>query len=190
MGTNRYVSALSKLAPSPDWFSGFHDFNAINEKRNTWYTRFEIPVYPYDAGTEDGTIYEIPNGQERASVPIKVIKQFTMTNILDSKVFVNQDETNILPVGTYSCMLSDEDGMILPKSMTHQNITEKEEKTALIIGLCVGIIGLLMIGVVVYFRKCRKTTTTSTKESTTETSNPTIEIMDGNKDLTESQEII
>jgi len=179
---NRYVSALSKLAPSPDWFSGFHDFNAVDEKRDTWYQRFEIPVYPYDAGTEDGVIYEIPADQERASVPTKVVKQFTMTNLLDTKVFLSKDETEILPVATYSCVLSDEDGNdVPPKSVT----PNKSGKATLVVGLSVGIIVPTVIGVLVYFLMCRGRSKRSSKDFSTETSttNPTIEVMDGDQEI-------
>jgi hypothetical protein len=46
-----YVSGITMIAPSPDWFSGFSDFDARDVSANTWYQEFELETYPWDAGT-------------------------------------------------------------------------------------------------------------------------------------------
>jgi len=115
----RYLSAITKLSPGPDWFTGFHDFNAVNEEKNVWYQEFTIPIYPYDAGTMDGTTYEeeeydddISNNNNQKTfvetVPVEPITQFTKdtATITDNDIFLNYANNKILPVGIYSCTLS------------------------------------------------------------------------------------
>lgn len=98
----RYISAISKLSPSPDWFSGFHDFNAVNEESGTWYQEFSIPVYPFDAGTENGETYDNVNSR---TVPAQPISQFTLDNLPGNEIFLNGEGDAILPVATYTCTL-------------------------------------------------------------------------------------
>merc|ERR1712176_1723978 len=99
---NHYISVISKIIPSPDWFSGFHDFNAINEEKQTWYKEFTIETYPYDAGTEDGNTYEIFNEQTNPRQPIT---RFDKTNIQNG-IFMNPEGNDILPVASYTCTLN------------------------------------------------------------------------------------
>jgi len=100
--TKHYISAIAKLAPSPDWFSGFYMFNAIDEASDTWYQQFSIPLYPYDAGTENGDTYDVVNSQ---TVPPQPITKFTIDTVPQGKLFLNHDNTAILPVATYTCTL-------------------------------------------------------------------------------------
>jgi len=98
-----YISAISKLSPSPDWFSGFHDFNAVNETSDTWYEEFEIPLYPFDAGTMIGNSYVTFPFPTKSPQPIK---QFTVDNVPQSGIFLNEEKNNILPVGKYICKIT------------------------------------------------------------------------------------
>ena len=62
MGPNsKNISTISMVVPSPDWFSGFYNFNAVNEVSGTWYREFVIDTLPWDAGTEDGDDYSLSN---------------------------------------------------------------------------------------------------------------------------------
>jgi len=194
----RYVSAISKLAPSPDWFSGFHDFNAVNERTNTWYQEFTIPIYPFDAGTEDGDTYTISNAP---TVPIQPISQITVEYLqakFTNKVFLNSMGDDIFPVGTYTCVLSDDIGddvdketpgspFITPttptRSPTMQSTIMSEprgeskqvyNKNGLIIGLTLGLASAVFLsGFVVYMFLCRKSRPSS-KEHAEEVSNSRI----------------
>merc|ERR1712013_168125 len=55
--TRHLLSTITMIAPSPDWFSGFYDFDAINPMTDTWFREFTIETYPFDAGTEEGDTY-------------------------------------------------------------------------------------------------------------------------------------
>jgi len=58
------------IAPSPDWFSGFYDFDPRDPSSNTWYGEFIIETHPWDAGTEIGASYSTSNDPEPTNVPI------------------------------------------------------------------------------------------------------------------------
>jgi len=156
-GFKRYLSAISKLAPSPDWFSGFHDFDCVNPGSDTWYEEFVLAVYPYDAGTEEGDDYDAVNNPTNPPQPIT---QFTVDNIPQTtKVFLNKEGTDILPVATYTCTLSiDDGGMGVTQSPIFASLTraptvplqtssvqdkvQTDNKTGLIAGI---ILGLLLV---------------------------------------------
>jgi len=101
---NHYLSVIAKMAPSPDWFSGFSGFNVINEETMTWYNGFSIETYPYDAGIDDGTTYyavDVP------TIPPQPITQFTINsnNTNNNSIYANYNGTDILPVAKYTCAL-------------------------------------------------------------------------------------
>jgi len=117
--SNRYLSAIAKMVPSPDWFSGFHDFNCINEEDDVWYKEFRIPIYPFDAGTKVGNNYNTTGAD---TIPQRPIKQFTLDNLPNNKIFLNKDRNAILPVGIYICTL-DTENVINPINTTSPTTT-------------------------------------------------------------------
>ena len=48
---------MVKITPSPDWFVGFSDFRTISYDTETYYNRFVIQSYVWDAGTDEGQNY-------------------------------------------------------------------------------------------------------------------------------------
>jgi len=52
-----WLSSMAKISPSPDWFVGFSDFRSISYDTETFYNRFVIQSYVWDAGTDDGQNY-------------------------------------------------------------------------------------------------------------------------------------
>eukprot|EP00117_Sycon_ciliatum_P036399 scpid74791/ scgid27408/ Spondin-2; Differentially expressed in cancerous and non-cancerous lung cells 1; Mindin len=59
---NRYyplVSALSMIAPSPDWFVGVDSFSLCSG--STWTSSATIPLYAWDAGTDSGLTFGAAN---------------------------------------------------------------------------------------------------------------------------------
>ena len=52
-----WLSSMVKITPSPDWFVGFSDFRTISYDTETYYNRFVIQSYVWDAGTDDGQNY-------------------------------------------------------------------------------------------------------------------------------------
>ena len=47
------VSLIARLAPSPDWFVGVSGLSL--QEAGEWVLHKEVPLYPFDAGTEEGT---------------------------------------------------------------------------------------------------------------------------------------
>ncbi|MCI0372334.1 MAG: spondin domain-containing protein [candidate division NC10 bacterium] len=54
-----YVSLVSMLAPSPDWFVGVAGLDLCEKQR--WLMERTVVLYAYDAGTDSGTVYDAPN---------------------------------------------------------------------------------------------------------------------------------
>jgi len=92
---HRLVSSVSMIAPSPDWFSGFHDYRPISDGK--WLASFSIESYPYDAGTDSGSTYMSSNSPTNPQVNTFRLDSDTST------VFLNDGE--VLPVARWSCDL-------------------------------------------------------------------------------------
>jgi len=171
--SNKYLSAIAKMVPSPDWFSGFHDFNCINEEDDAWYKEFRIPIYPFDAGTKEGNNYNTTGAD---TIPQRPIKQFTLDNLPNNEIFLNKDRNAILPVGIYICTL-DTENVINPITTTSPpttpELTNEQQNTASIrtdnrsnnktlnvgkiIGVTIGVsISVFTIGAVVLLFVCRR----------------------------------
>lgn len=52
------MSLAAKLAPSPDWIVGVSALELCNANC-TWSRSVTIPLYPYDAGTDNGVTYTV-----------------------------------------------------------------------------------------------------------------------------------
>lgn len=63
------LTVVSMIAPSPDWFIGISDFSLL-DTNGDWKTNVSIDMFPYDAGTDDGTSYEALNAPSTPPVPI------------------------------------------------------------------------------------------------------------------------
>lgn len=93
------------MAPSPDWFSGFYNFNAADTVANKWLYSFVVATAPWDAGTETGNTYDPSNPAES---PQARISQFTTSNIRPTSVYVSVGSNNkkrVLPVARWECQL-------------------------------------------------------------------------------------
>ncbi len=66
------VTLLSMIGPSPDWFVGISGLSLLDGS-DEWRTSIVADLFPYDAGTEDGTEFSLSNP---ATVP-----QGTITSI-------------------------------------------------------------------------------------------------------------
>lgn len=79
------ISLASMIAPSPDWFIGINglDLRSGNPSiENGWKTTFTVDVFPYDAGTEDGTTYILNNSE---TMPQGVITSRSNTTPFNEK---------------------------------------------------------------------------------------------------------
>ena len=60
--TNQHplVTLLSMIGPSPDWFVGVSGLSLLNAQ-GQWESLLEVDLFPYDAGTEEGTEFSLNN---------------------------------------------------------------------------------------------------------------------------------
>jgi hypothetical protein len=90
-----FISTISMIAPSPDWFSGFNNFDARDVSANAWYQVFEIETLPWDAGTMDDNF-----APEDAS-----ILAFSIDRLPSNGAFASSDGSTVLPVARWTCTL-------------------------------------------------------------------------------------
>ena len=68
------VSAVTMLAPSPDWFVGIHDVSLLDERGN-WIPEITVDLFAYDAGTDSGTAFRSIDEVTDPAVPIFPISE-------------------------------------------------------------------------------------------------------------------
>lgn len=74
------VTLATMIAPSPDWFVGVSARSLLDES-GRWIDNLEVDLFPYDAGTEEGTEFSLDNP---ATVP-----QGTITSIRGMEKFTD-----------------------------------------------------------------------------------------------------
>eukprot|EP00549_Striatella_unipunctata_P004125 CAMPEP_0118685436 /NCGR_PEP_ID=MMETSP0800-20121206/7242_1 /TAXON_ID=210618 ORGANISM="Striatella unipunctata, Strain CCMP2910" /NCGR_SAMPLE_ID=MMETSP0800 /ASSEMBLY_ACC=CAM_ASM_000638 /LENGTH=491 /DNA_ID=CAMNT_0006582341 /DNA_START=108 /DNA_END=1583 /DNA_ORIENTATION=+ len=102
--TFHYMSTISMIAPSPDWFTGYYGVDFINSATETWYDEVVITTYAWDAGTEEGDTY---SGANDATVPAEPILRFGPMTVPSNGVLLNSDGDAVLPMATWECTLQD-----------------------------------------------------------------------------------
>ena len=70
--THPLVTLLSMIGPSPDWFVGVSGLSLRNSQG--WQSRVSMDLFPYDAGTEDGTEFTLSNPATNPQGTITSIK--------------------------------------------------------------------------------------------------------------------
>jgi hypothetical protein len=66
--THAYVTAISMVAPSPDWFVGVSNLSLMSG--GNWITDQTVDLIPWDAGTEEGTQFSLNNSASNPHIPI------------------------------------------------------------------------------------------------------------------------
>ena len=66
-----FVTLVSMLAPSPDWFVGVSALPLMED--GAWRARVEVPLILYDAGTDDGAVFTAANADSDPPQPITVL---------------------------------------------------------------------------------------------------------------------
>jgi hypothetical protein len=84
-------SCMSMLAPTPDWFLGVHDFSL--RQGAGWISDSTVNVYAYDAGTEQGDVFEQNNLPTTPQQPV------TLLTPVNAMVLANGN-SSIAPIGT------------------------------------------------------------------------------------------
>ena len=62
------VSLAARIESSPDWFVGIDSFDL--RPNGEWLKEATIELYPWDAGTEDGTEFDVSNDDTNPQVTI------------------------------------------------------------------------------------------------------------------------
>ncbi len=68
------VTLTSMIAPSPDWFVGVSGLSLRNTADDGWQPTLAVNLFPYDAGTEDGTEFSLANSATSPQGTIASIK--------------------------------------------------------------------------------------------------------------------
>lgn len=67
------MSLAAKLAPSPDWIVGVSALELCNANC-TWSRSATIPLYPYDAGTDNGVSYTVSGSVGSNTFKIMILR--------------------------------------------------------------------------------------------------------------------
>ncbi|KZS39104.1 hypothetical protein AWE51_11130 [Aquimarina aggregata] len=67
------VSLLSMIAPSPDWMIAVNSVSLLDSS-NEWIQSISLDIFPYDAGTEEGTTYSLNNPATDPKEPISSLR--------------------------------------------------------------------------------------------------------------------
>lgn len=65
------ITLVTMVAPSPDWFVGVHGFDLRNG--GGWTNYASVDLFPYDAGTEQGTGFSLSNPDTVPHQPIALL---------------------------------------------------------------------------------------------------------------------
>jgi hypothetical protein len=90
-----FISTITMISPSPDWFSGFTYFDARDASANAWYQEFEVETLPWDAGTADDNF-----ASEDAT-----IFEYSIDRLPSNGAFASDDGSTVLPLARWTCTL-------------------------------------------------------------------------------------
>lgn len=85
VSTHPYVTLVSMLAPSPDWFVGVSALPLMED--GAWRQRVAVDLRLYDAGTDDGTVFTAANADTDPAAPIAALTE-SDTDFEDGTPFV------------------------------------------------------------------------------------------------------
>ena len=72
--THPLVTLVTMIAPSPDWFVGVSGLSLRNTADDGWQPSLTVDLFPYDAGTEEGTEFSLANSATSPQGTITSIK--------------------------------------------------------------------------------------------------------------------
>lgn len=73
VSTHPYVTLVSMVAPSPDWFVGVSALPLMAD--GAWRERVEVQLRVYDAGTDDGAVYNAADADTDPAAPITALTE-------------------------------------------------------------------------------------------------------------------
>lgn len=91
------ITLASMIGPSPDWFVGISGVSLLDGQGN-WHESLSIDLFPYDAGTENGTEFSLSNP---ATVPQGVITSIRgkgkFSNVRMGRLSFSRADTPVKP---------------------------------------------------------------------------------------------
>jgi len=99
---HRLISAIARMNPSPDWFSGLDSFSPV--MNGMWLSSFTLDSFPWDAGVVDGITYSSVNNDN--TIPKGNIIRYTFDTVPPNGIFLNANKNEVLPVAQWSCDLA------------------------------------------------------------------------------------
>ena len=79
-GDRSLVSVMTMIFPSPDWFLGIANVNLCDNATGEWKQNLTRDLFPYDAGTDNGTSFESANSPSDPRQNITLISKDDDTN--------------------------------------------------------------------------------------------------------------
>ncbi len=73
VSSHPFVTLVSMVAPSPDWFVGVSALPLMED--GAWRERIEVDLRVYDAGTDDGTVYTDADADTDPAAPITALTE-------------------------------------------------------------------------------------------------------------------
>ena len=99
-----FINGIAGMDPSPDWFTGFYLHDVIDEYDRTFWNRFKLLTYPFDAGTDAGQTYNAPNIDLDPPINVERIFPQNAPQGKEGKIFVNKKGA-VEPIAEWECGL-------------------------------------------------------------------------------------
>ena len=102
------VTLLSMIGPSPDWFVGVSGLSLLDDQ-GQWMATRRVNLYPYDAGTEDGTEFTLSNPATspqgvitsiRGTGKFSNVRMARLTFTRESPIDYDSDDDNLIEIAT------------------------------------------------------------------------------------------
>ena len=94
------VTLLSMIGPSPDWFVGVSGLSLL-DAQGDWESLLEVDLFPYDAGTEEGTEFSLSNAATSPQGVITSIKGMgKFSNVRMARLTFTRQSVNTAPAVT------------------------------------------------------------------------------------------
>ena len=91
------ITLLSMIGPSPDWFVGVSG-RSLLDMQGDWESLLEVDLFPYDAGTEDGTEFSLSNSATSPQGVITSIKGMgKFSNVRMARLTFTRQSINTAP---------------------------------------------------------------------------------------------
>jgi hypothetical protein len=97
-----FLNAIAGIFPSPDWFTGFYLFDTVDEYDRTFWERFTVRTYPWNAGTDGGQSY---TAEDQDLDPPVNVERIYPNNAPSDGAFLSSDGSTVLPVAEFDCVL-------------------------------------------------------------------------------------